>query len=132
LDPEGVKLGMLAGIAYMAADTLRCLLPEFSIDKGLATSAEKMGRHRDASPFEGVTDTLISNWNRAAAALACIGTADLPGARQHRSTQRHPPKDDADEQRLTANIVALAKDYGGYGYRAASMRCRVVPAGRSA
>ena len=36
---------------------------------------------------------------------------------QHRSTQRHPPKDDADEQRLTADIVALAKDYGRYGYR---------------
>ncbi len=36
---------------------------------------------------------------------------------QHRSTQRHPPKDDADERRLTADIVALAKDYGRYGYR---------------
>ena len=36
---------------------------------------------------------------------------------QHRSTQRHPPKDDADEQWLTADIVALAKDYGRYGYR---------------
>lgn len=36
---------------------------------------------------------------------------------QHRSTQRHPPGDDADEQRLTADIVALARDYGRYGYR---------------
>jgi putative transposase len=36
---------------------------------------------------------------------------------QHRSTQRHRPKDDAEEQRLTADIVALAKDYGRYGYR---------------
>ena len=36
---------------------------------------------------------------------------------QHRSTQRHPPRDDTDEQRLTADIVALAKDYGRYGYR---------------
>lgn len=36
---------------------------------------------------------------------------------QHRSTQRHPPKDDAEEQRLTADIIALAKDYGRYGYR---------------
>jgi hypothetical protein len=36
---------------------------------------------------------------------------------QHRSTQRHPPKNDADEQRLTADIVALATDYGRYGYR---------------
>ena len=36
---------------------------------------------------------------------------------QHRSTQRHRPKDDADEQRLTADIIALVKDYGRYGYR---------------
>ena len=36
---------------------------------------------------------------------------------QHRSTQRHPPRDDADKQRLTADIIALAKDYGRYGYR---------------
>src|SRR3546814_1557800 len=31
--------------------------------------------------------------------------------------QRHHPKDDAEEQRLTADIIALAKDYGRYGYR---------------
>lgn len=36
---------------------------------------------------------------------------------QHRSTQRHPPTCDAEEQRLTADIVALATDYGRYGYR---------------
>lgn len=36
---------------------------------------------------------------------------------QHRSTQRHLPKDDTDEHRLTADIIALAKDYGRYGYR---------------
>ncbi|BAV64132.1 hypothetical protein SCLO_1010920 [Sphingobium cloacae] len=29
---------------------------------------------------------------------------------QHRSTQRRRPKDDAEEQRLTADIVALAKE----------------------
>src|SRR3546814_16379456 len=31
--------------------------------------------------------------------------------------QRHHPKDDAEEQRLTADIITLAKDYGRYGYR---------------
>ena len=36
---------------------------------------------------------------------------------QHRSTQRHRPKDDADERHLTADIIALARDYGRYGYR---------------
>lgn len=36
---------------------------------------------------------------------------------QHRSAQRHRPKDDADERHLTADIIALARDYGRYGYR---------------
>jgi putative transposase len=36
---------------------------------------------------------------------------------QHRSTQRRPPKPAADEAALTAEIVALAKRYGRYGYR---------------
>ncbi|MBB3175499.1 transposase InsO family protein [Endobacter medicaginis] len=36
---------------------------------------------------------------------------------QHRSTQRRALKGDADEQRLTADIVALATEYGRYGYR---------------
>ena len=36
---------------------------------------------------------------------------------QHRSTQRHPPRDGTGELRLTADIIGLAKDYGRYGYR---------------
>lgn len=38
---------------------------------------------------------------------------------RYRSTQRHPhpPGDNADEQRLTSDIVALATDDGRYGYR---------------
>jgi transposase InsO family protein len=36
---------------------------------------------------------------------------------QHRSTQRKAPKDNADEQRLTADVIELAKRYGRYGYR---------------
>ena len=36
---------------------------------------------------------------------------------QHRSTQRKQPQGRADEERLTADIVALARDYGRYGYR---------------
>ena len=36
---------------------------------------------------------------------------------QHRSTQRKVPKDRADEAVLTADIVALATQYGRYGYR---------------
>jgi putative transposase len=36
---------------------------------------------------------------------------------QHRSTQRKTPKGREDEAALTADIVALARQYGRYGYR---------------
>ena len=36
---------------------------------------------------------------------------------QHRSTQRHVPAGRDDEERLTADIVELARRYGRYGYR---------------
>src|SRR5215470_12325334 len=36
---------------------------------------------------------------------------------QHRSTQRKIPRGRADEERLTADIIELARQYGRYGYR---------------
>jgi putative transposase len=36
---------------------------------------------------------------------------------QHRSTQRKAPKGRADDVALTADVVALATQYGRYGYR---------------
>ena len=36
---------------------------------------------------------------------------------QHRSTQRIVPRGRDDEERLTADIVELARRYGRYGYR---------------
>ena len=36
---------------------------------------------------------------------------------QHRSTQRKIPRGRDDEERLTADIVELARQYGRYGYR---------------
>lgn len=36
---------------------------------------------------------------------------------QYRSTQRKPPKGRDDEERLTADIIELARQYGRYGYR---------------
>jgi transposase InsO family protein len=36
---------------------------------------------------------------------------------QHRSTQRRVPSGRDDEERLTADIIALARQYGRYGYR---------------
>jgi len=35
---------------------------------------------------------------------------------QHRSTQRHIPKSRADEERLVADMIELARRYGRYGY----------------
>jgi len=37
--------------------------------------------------------------------------------RQHRSTQRKTPVGRADEERLVADMVELARQYGRYGYR---------------
>jgi hypothetical protein len=36
---------------------------------------------------------------------------------QHRSTQRKRPRGRNDEERLTADIIELARQYGRYGYR---------------
>ncbi len=36
---------------------------------------------------------------------------------QHRSTQRKVPRGRPDEDALTADIIALASEYGRYGYR---------------
>ncbi len=36
---------------------------------------------------------------------------------QHRSTQRKVPRGRSDEEALTADIIALAQEYGRYGYR---------------
>ena len=36
---------------------------------------------------------------------------------QHRSTQRKAPRGPEDEERLTADMIALARQYARYGYR---------------
>jgi hypothetical protein len=36
---------------------------------------------------------------------------------QHRSTQRKTPRGRDDEERLTADVIELARQYGRYGYR---------------
>ena len=36
---------------------------------------------------------------------------------QHRSTQRHQPRSREDEDRLVEDMIELARQYGGYGYR---------------
>jgi len=36
---------------------------------------------------------------------------------QHQSTQREVPRGQADKERLTVNVIDLARQYGRYGYR---------------
>ena len=46
---------------------------------------------------------------------------------QHRSTQRKVPRGREDAERLTADVIELARQYGRYGYRKIA-----APAGWSA
>ena len=43
---------------------------------------------------------------------------------QHRSTQRKTPRGKEDEEQLTADLIALARQYGRYGYRKISALLR--------
>ena len=42
---------------------------------------------------------------------------------QHRSTQRRIPRGRDDEDRLVADMIALARRYGGYNYRRITYAC---------
>jgi hypothetical protein len=87
---------------------LKKLVADLALDKAILQETSKLilspSRRREA--IEQVRRVLPVSERRTCRVLG-----------QHRSTRRHPPKDDADEQRLTADIVALAKHYGRYGYR---------------
>jgi len=52
--------------------------------------------------------------------------------RQYRSTQRKVPRGRDDEERLTADIVELARQYGRYGYRMMQLCCGICSATRGA
>lgn len=46
---------------------------------------------------------------------------------QHRSTQRKAPRGADDEAALTEDIIALARQYGRYGYRRVTALLRDAP-----
>ncbi|XCA03187.1 IS3 family transposase [Sphingobium sp. SJ10-10] len=88
---------------------LKKLVADLALDKAILQEASKpdfLSPSRRREAIEQVRRVLPVSERRTCRVLV-----------QHRSTQRHRPKDDGDEQRLTADIVALAKDYGRYGYR---------------
>ncbi len=52
--------------------------------------------------------------------------------RQHRSTQRKLPQGRADEDRLVADMIELARQYGRYGYRSLAAPDRLGSAWKNA
>src|SRR5438046_5171905 len=78
---------------------------------------------RQADPAGGGAGKLLSPARRRACIEHIRGVLSISERRacaalgQHRSTQRKIPRGREDEERLTADIVALARRYGRYGYR---------------
>src|SRR5438094_6130180 len=76
-----------------------------------------------ADPAGGGPGKLLSPARRRACIEHIRGVLSISERRacaalgQHRSTQRKIPRGREDEERLTADIVALARRYGRYGYR---------------
>src|SRR5205085_6720945 len=75
-------------------------------DPGGGGAGKLLGPARRRACIEHIRGVLSISERRACAALG-----------QHRSTQRKIPRGREDEERLTADIVALARRYGRYGYR---------------
>ncbi|MEH3123701.1 MAG: IS3 family transposase [Sphingomonas phyllosphaerae] len=88
---------------------LKKLVADLALDKAILQEASKpkfLSPSRRREAIEQVRRVLPVSERRTCRVLG-----------QPRSTQRHPPRDDTDEQRLTADIIALATNYGRYGYR---------------
>ena len=77
----------------------------------------------EADPARGRVGKLLSPARRRRCidhAMTKFGVSERLACRvlgQHRSTQRKAPKGRADNAALTADIIALATEYGRYGYR---------------
>ncbi|RPH54461.1 MAG: IS3 family transposase [Acidobacteria bacterium] len=88
---------------------LRKAISDLTLDKLIlqeAAPGKLLGPARRRACIEHVRRELRVSERRACAALG-----------QHRSTQRKTPQGRDDEERLTADIVELARQYGRYGYR---------------
>src|ERR671920_2261889 len=89
-------------------------------------AAAQGGRGPDlgqANPGGGRTGKLLGPARRRACVEHIVHTMGVSERRtcaalgQHRSTRRKAPRGRDDEERLTADIVELARRYGRYGYR---------------
>ena len=88
---------------------LRRAIADLTLDKQILTEA---ARGNYWTPRAGAPALSMSDGNSPVSerrVCAVLG--------QHRSTQRKPPRGRDDDERLTADIVELARQYGRYGYR---------------
>ncbi|HXR90255.1 MAG TPA: IS3 family transposase [Steroidobacteraceae bacterium] len=88
---------------------LRRVISDLTLDKLIlqeAAPGKLLSPARRRACIEQVREAMHVSERRACAALG-----------QHRSTQRKIPRGRADEERLTADTIALARQYGRYGYR---------------
>jgi putative transposase len=88
---------------------LRKAVSDLTLDKLILQEAARgklLSPARRRACIEQVRAQLPVSERRACAALG-----------QHRSTQRKIPRGREDEERLTADIIELARQYGRYGYR---------------
>ena len=88
---------------------LRRAVSDLTLDKLIlqeAAPGKLLSPARRRACIEHVRGVLSISERRACAALG-----------QHRSTQRKIPRGRLDEERLTTDIIELARQYGRYGYR---------------
>src|SRR5215207_3836917 len=93
-------------------------------DREPAPAQSHRGSHaRQADPAGGRPGKLLSPARRRACVEHIVHTMRISERRacralgQHRSTQRKTPRGHDDEERLTADLIELARQYGRYGYR---------------
>ncbi|WP_104071637.1 IS3 family transposase [Albidovulum inexpectatum] len=90
-------------------ERLRKAVSDLTLDKQILTEAAKgklLSPARRRACVNHVRNELGVSERRACRVL-----------RQHRSTQRKLPRGRADEERLVADMIELARQYGRYGYR---------------
>ncbi|MEP1441771.1 MAG: IS3 family transposase [Hyphomicrobiales bacterium] len=90
-------------------EQLRRAIADLTLDKLILTEAGKgklLSPSRRRKCIDQVRDKFGVSERRTCHVLG-----------QHRSTQRHIPKNRADEELLVADMIELARQYGHYGYR---------------
>src|SRR5918995_3748088 len=107
----GLKIEQVKRLKELETENgrLRRAIADFNPGQADSSGGEPgklLGPARRRVCIEHVCDRLQVSERRACAALG-----------QHRSTQRKLPQGRADAERLTADVVELARQYGRYGYR---------------